>query len=336
MPEWAEGEKRVADLTSVEGSLDALGPLPIRKEHIQPKIPQVSFAKPIKLTLAVTKRQRHPGPVSPSASQALDPIFLASVLAAGEDVVPLGTGSKTVSLTPASEQVPTSFEPLQPGPAFRSNIEVSGSAWILYRPNSTVAPLAGAGQLGGSQAGLQVSLPVAKIPKFGTIALQAQLTRALQTPGQEEAGIGVRLTLRPKIPIKLVVERRIRIGDGGRNAFAFGLISGVDNKMLPKGVLVSAYGQAGIVGLRTHDLYVDGAIRAEHRAFTSGTTAVRVGVAAWGAAQPGVSRIDIGPRISGSFRIGGTRLQASVEWRERLTGNALPNSGPVLTIGTDF
>ena len=333
MPELAEEANRTASLTSVEGTLDAVEPLPTPAEHIQPTIPIEPFAKRIKLARAVHITHQHSDTVS---ALQVSSAMLAAVLATSEGVPPLDTGQKIGSLTPISEPVRTSYEPQRPRPSLGSNLDFSGSAWILYRPNSTVAPLASVGQLGGSQAGLQVSLPVAQVPKLGTVALRARLSRALQTPGQAEAGIGVRLTLHPKIPLDVVIERRIRIGEGGRNAFAVGVASGFDDKALPRGVLVSAYGQAGVVGLRTRDLYVDAAIRAEHRLFTSATSEVRVGVAAWGAAQPGVSRIDGGPRISGSFRIGGARLLASVEWRERFAGNARPNSRPVFTIGSDF
>ena len=333
MPERAEEANPTPALTSEEGSLDALEPLATPAEHIQPTIPIQPFAKPIKLAHLVNKPHQYPSPVSaPQRPNTMS----TSVSATSEDVPPLGEAQNMGPLTPIREPGRTSFEPQQPRLTLGSKLEVSGSAWILYRPNSTVAPLASVGQLGGSQAGLQVSLPVAQVPKIGTIALQARLSRALQNPGQAEAGIGVRLTLHPKIPINMVIERRIRIGEGGRNAFAVGVASGFYDKALPKGVLVSAYGQAGVVGLRTRDLYVDAAIRAEHRLFTSETSEVRVGVAAWGAAQPGVSRVDVGPRISGSLRIGKTRLQASVEWRQRLAGNARPNSGPVFTIGSDF
>ena len=333
MPERIEEANSTPALTSVEGPLDAVDPLPTPARRIQPTISIDPVAKPIKLARAVHTFHQQPSPVS---VPQIPNTMLAAVSATSEDVPPLDTGQEITTLTPMSEPGRTSFEPQQPRPTLGSKLKVSGSAWILYRPNSTVAPLASVGQLGGSQAGLQVSLPVAQVPKLGTVALRARLSRALQTPGQAEAGIGVRLTLHPKIPLDVVIERRIRIGEGGRNAFAVGVASGFDDKALPRGVLVSAYGQAGVVGLRTRDLYVDAAIRAEHRLFTSATSEVRVGVAAWGAAQPGVSRIDVGPRISGSFRIGGARLLASVEWRERFAGNARPNSRPVFTIGSDF
>ena len=224
----------------------------------------------------------------------------------------------------------------RPLPSLKSKVVISGSSWILYRANATSAPLAGLGQLGGSQAGLQVVMPVMQVPKLGAIAAQVRLSRALQKPGQGEAGVGLRLTIHPKIPINLAIERRIRLDEGGRNAFAAGVATGFDDTPLRAGLLVSAYGQAGVVGFEAKDLYADGAIKAERRLFKSVNSEVRIGIAVWGAAQPGVSRVDFGPRIGGSYRIGGMRLQASAEWRQRLAGNARPNSGPVLTIGTDF
>jgi hypothetical protein len=60
-----------------------------------------------------------------------------------------------------------------------------------------------------------------------------------------------------------------------------------------------------------------------------------VGGGAWGAVQPGVSRIDIGPRASLRLPgLQGARLVA--DWRFRIHGNAAPASGPSLTLAADF
>jgi hypothetical protein len=61
-----------------------------------------------------------------------------------------------------------------------------------------------------------------------------------------------------------------------------------------------------------------------------------VGAALSGGAQPGISRLDIGPEIQVRLPLpqGGARL--SVEWRERVAGDALPGSGLAITLGADF
>jgi hypothetical protein len=60
-------------------------------------------------------------------------------------------------------------------------------------------------------------------------------------------------------------------------------------------------------------------------------TVHRFGV--WGGVQPGLYRIDAGPRISIRVR---DNVHAHVNWRQRLIGNARPASGPALTLAADF
>jgi hypothetical protein len=61
-----------------------------------------------------------------------------------------------------------------------------------------------------------------------------------------------------------------------------------------------------------------------------------LGVALSGGAQPGVSRLDIGPQLQIRLPLpqGGARL--SVEWRERIAGDAKPGSGLAITLAADF
>ena len=61
-----------------------------------------------------------------------------------------------------------------------------------------------------------------------------------------------------------------------------------------------------------------------------------VGAGLWGGAQPGVSRIDIGPQIVARIAVAETSLRVSAEWRQRVAGDAAPASGPSVTVGFDF
>ena len=53
----------------------------------------------------------------------------------------------------------------------------------------------------------------------------------------------------------------------------------------------------------------------------------------WGGAQPGVYRIDAGPRVTMKVR---DNLKVHVDYRFKLAGNAQPGSGPALTLAGDF
>ena len=98
---------------------------------------------------------------------------------------------------------------------------------------------------------------------------------------------------------------------------------------------VDINGQAGIVGTRRRDLFVDGAVRIE-RPLPIGPTAIGMGGGLWGAAQPGAERLDIGPRAVLRIPAAGHVLSLAVEGRFRVAGNARPGSGVAVTIAGDL
>jgi hypothetical protein len=99
---------------------------------------------------------------------------------------------------------------------------------------------------------------------------------------------------------------------------------------LPAGFRLEAYGQAGVVGARSRDLFADASARAA-RPIGGG---ISLGAGVWGAAQPGVARLDFGP--SATLRLPRLGASLSAEWRFRAAGRAQPGSGPALTLITDF
>ena len=89
------------------------------------------------------------------------------------------------------------------------------------------------------------------------------------------------------------------------------------------------YAQGGVVGLKSRDLFFDGAATFTRPVWKNWSA----GVGVWGGMQPGLYRVDAGPRISMELRRG-IRLHA--DYRQRLAGEAAPASGPALTIAGDF
>ncbi|WP_265569659.1 hypothetical protein [Sphingomicrobium nitratireducens] len=57
------------------------------------------------------------------------------------------------------------------------------------------------------------------------------------------------------------------------------------------------------------------------------------GFGVWGSAQPGLSRLDAGPRLSMPL---GKRMRVHADYRFTLAGNARPGSGPAVTVAGDF
>jgi len=76
-------------------------------------------------------------------------------------------------------------------------------------------------------------------------------------------------------------------------------------------------------------LFVDGALaitRPVYRNFS-------FGFGIWGGAQPGLARLDAGPRLTVQVR---RNVKVHADWRQKLAGNARPGSGPALTLSGDF
>ncbi|MBA3667573.1 MAG: hypothetical protein H0W65_07615, partial [Sphingomonas sp.] len=92
---------------------------------------------------------------------------------------------------------------------------------------------------------------------------------------------------------------------------------------------LDAYLQTGLVGARSRDWFVDGSAAFSRPVWRN----VSAGVGIWGGAQPGLARIDAGPRVS--MRVGG-KMRVHVDYRAKLAGNAEPGSGGVVTLAGDF
>ena len=212
----------------------------------------------------------------------------------------------------------------------------SVSAYTIIRPSSSGQTLATNGQLGASQAGVRVQLPFAVISERQVAALNFRASAPIDQRIGREIGVGVTLRRIGRIPIELIAERRIGLDRGARNAFAIIATTGFDDWRIAHNVNASGYVQGGIVGFARQDAFVDGALRLEHSLSGRNRTGLAFGAGLWGAAQPSVSRIDIGPLVSLKQPIGGANFRISAEYRLRVSGRARPASGPALSIGADF
>jgi len=91
--------------------------------------------------------------------------------------------------------------------------------------------------------------------------------------------------------------------------------------MVVSEALGAAYGQAGIIGLRRRIGFVDGAASVTRPIASWGDTEILSGAGVWGAAQPGLARLNLGPRAEARVPIAGERVRLSLEWRQRIAGN---------------
>lgn len=202
------------------------------------------------------------------------------------------------------------------------------SAWALVRnqQTGTIGPgsLAGSGNLGGGQAGARLSYLISR-----QIAASFRTSSNIGRRGFEVAA-GVRVQPLQSMPVWITAERRQRVGQfGGRNAFAAFAETGIYQQQLPWELSLDAYLQGGLVGLKSRDLFVDGALAITKPVFRN----LSAGLGVWGGAQPGLYRVDAGPRISMRVR---KNVRVHFDYRQRLAGNALPGSGPAITLAADF
>ncbi len=217
-----------------------------------------------------------------------------------------------------------------------ASARLSASTWVFLRDDlarrSPSLPVAG--DLGGSQAGVRLAYDLG-----GRTAWQAygRASVALGHVAQSEAAIGISAVPVDDLPIRLAAERRQKLGRDGRSAMAVMAVGGISGQSLPAHFRLDIYGQAGVVGVHSRDAFVDGAVvvdRAVNGRAEAGS--LRLGVMAAGAAQPDVSRLDIGPRITLPVPNVGKGLRLSLDWRHRVAGNAQPKNGAALTMGADF
>ena len=202
------------------------------------------------------------------------------------------------------------------------------STWALLRQQGSVAgsrSLASGGQLGASQAGARLIYNVDR-----RLAAVARFSSEIGRRGGEVAA-GVRVHPLVSIPVWVTAERRQAVGKygGGRNAFALFLEGGLYGRPLPWRFSLDTYLQGGVVGFNSRDLFIDGGLwvtRPVYRNFSAG-----FGV--WGGAQPGLYRVDAGPRITMRVR---NNVKLHLDWRQRVAGNARPGSGPAITLSGDF
>lgn len=204
----------------------------------------------------------------------------------------------------------------------------SASAWLVARGGAGLGPQGApqGGQLGGSQAGARLALALGD-----RLALAARLATPLGAAGAEAAA-GVEW--RPVRGVRLIAEQRLAIDPGGGGP-ALGVAGGFGPRAL-RGFRLEGYGQAGVIGRGAGVYYLDGAARIERRLLRAGHAELALGAGAWGAAQSGAERLDLGPSLGVTLPLGPRRSRLTLDWRARVAGGAAPASGPALTLGADF
>lgn len=214
----------------------------------------------------------------------------------------------------------------------------SGQAWTLLRDGGgTLA--AASPVLGGGQSGANLGYildPLAKRP----LALVARVavpnsSGSVRPIDVTQFALGVEW--QPVRGVRVSAERLIAGGPYARNDFALRLGGGASGERAR--LAWSGYGEAGVIGLKRGDAYAGGEAKLGWHGPALGRFDWTAGGGVWGSAQWAggwSTRLDAGPTLAIRLPLGRASLTAAADYRFRLAGNALPGSGPAVTLSTAF
>jgi len=218
--------------------------------------------------------------------------------------------------------------PVAGRPPTAGSRRLTGTAWLLLRGEGAPG-LAPGGTLGGSQAGGRILYRLNDDLRR-PIALSLRAYAPLRRPAGAETAIGLDLRPVAGLPVHMLAERRQSLGREGRSAWSLA-VHGGGAITLARRWRLDGYAQAGLIGMRSRDAFVDGVAR-----IMRPIGPLEIGGGAWGGAQPDAARIDVGPVLALPVSAAGASLRLAAEYRLRIVGDARPASGPALTLGVDF
>lgn len=214
----------------------------------------------------------------------------------------------------------------------------SADSWLLLRQGEAVTVRNGfsAPSYGASQIGAVIRYRLAPDnPRKPALYLRA--TGAARTPHDPEVAAGFSARPLARIPVVAMAEVRASRNAGAiRLRPAVALVSEFPPLDLPLGLRAEAYAQAGYVGGGSASAFADGQLHLTRKLARIGGMELRAGGAAWGGAQQGASRIDVGPTAALGLPIGRANARLSADWRFRIAGSAAPGSGPAVTLSAGF
>lgn len=245
---------------------------------------------------------------------------------------------------PTSERPPSFLAPFAP-PPIRTAAPVerrwSADAWTLLRSGGGAASAGPSfATYGASQAGavLRYRLWPGNAHRLTSYA---RVSAALNGSGEREAALG--LSVRPIATLPVFVAGEGRISQlSGRTVVRPAVMAVTE---LPPillaadkrgGAQAEFYLQGGYVGGLGATPFIDGQLRIDRRVVRVGPVEVRAGGGAWGGAQRGAGRLDLGPAVTLQASRGPAAMRLALDWRFRLMGDAEPASGPALTVSAGF
>ncbi len=314
----------------------------------QNQFPDFEFTKPSTLSLY---QQRHwkmnsliiggppVKPINGNAVHALLPLRSAGVQASEQQLASCCKKPTEESYRPRTDKPLDAKKKPEP----QQNSRLSAYFWLFAREgsssalsnpfNSALQP--GGVQYGGSQTGAILTYRLAG-NHDQNVALYSRVSTALAVKKAGEAAFGVRIKPIKGIPISLYAEKRFRenaLGDDGTAVFVAG---GTGPDQIMRGTFLETYGQAGYVFQDDSSYFFDGSASVQKKLSSIGAGKISMGGAIWAGGQEGVRRVDVGPRVNIDAPFGNISTRVSIDWRQRVTGNAQPGSGLAVSLSSSF
>ena len=241
-----------------------------------------------------------------------------------------------VPLPPEAQAAMVRTGPRRPAsatPADRWSLD----GWLFLRSGERSLAAGGpnAPSYGGSQVGAVLQFRLAPSSRFDPKAY----ARSATARGGKEADVAAGLSARPVggLPVRAHAELRVSRSDERVELRPAAFVTaGFDRENLPLGLTARGYGQAGYVGGTHATAFADGSLVVERPLATFDLGKLGIGAGAWGGAQKGAQRVDIGPSASFALMIGDAPARLSADYRLRVAGDAEPKNGAALTLSTSF
>jgi len=234
--------------------------------------------------------------------------------------------------------------PVVPPHSFPNNVDRwSLDAFAFYRAGSNSnsisqgrVPVYGASQLA---ANLQYRLAPAS-PHDPRVFVRAY--RAFVPDGENEIAGGFSARPRGDLPVRAFAEVRFTDNAFGTDVRpAVYAVTEIVPTRLPLEFTLETYAGAGYVGGNAATAFVDGQATVTREIVSlegAGGQPLRLslGGGSWGGAQEDASRLDVGPTMRLDLNLGEVPARISLDWRERVAGDAAPTSGLAATVSTRF
>ena len=251
--------------------------------------------------------------------------------------------SISAAIPPLASAIQEGWEPLATRHKDQTSISLSdrlsGDAWFALRGRSAPGATEGISppSYGGSQAGVVLRYALDPASKWQP-TLFSRMVTTLRSARESDVAAG--LSVRPisAAPIALHAEARISDRASGTTIRPAAFLAGGINALpiANTGGLARGYVQAGYVGGADATFFADGSLVIERPLLGEERFEVLAGTGAWGGAQRGAERLDLGPSVAMRFPIGDRTALIEAQYRFRLAGNAEPSNQPAITLSVGF